>query len=209
MKRTAAAIVLLAGVACAASASVPQDHVVIYRCTDASGGVTLQNDVPCPPGAQEQRQTVDVPPPLPAYTARETRMPAVVAAEAKAESATIEQALPVPVPAAEREPPPALYDCSTWDEVHYLTDVETPQQRCAPLQVVGIGGAPLPGAATACEQVADTCTAVPEEALCRSWQRRIDEAEFRWKFARGADDTDRRLEYETLAATYRNSTCNL
>ena len=126
MKRTAAAIVLLAGVACAALASVPQDHVVIYRCTDASGGVTLQNDVPCPPGAQEQRQTVDVPPPLPAYTARETRMPAVV-----------------------------------------------------------------------------------EEALCRSWQRRIDEAEFRWKFARGADDAERRLEYETLAATYRNSTCSL
>ena len=207
MRPAAVGILLLAGVASAALARSPQDHVVIYRCTDASGGVTLQNDVPCPSGTREQRETVDVPPPLPAYTSRETRMPALVAAEARADSAAIAQALPPPVPEAERKPPPALFECSTWDEVRYLTEVATPQRRCAPLQVVGIGGAPLPGAATACEQVSDTCTAVPEEALCHGWKRRVDEAEFRWKFAGGADDAGRRFEYEKLAATYRNSTC--
>jgi hypothetical protein len=71
--------------------------------------------------------------------------------------------------------------------------------------VVGIAG--RSPAASACEQVADQCRAVPEEALCRSWRRRVDEAEFRWKFAGATGGDARRLEYEQLRATYENSTC--
>jgi hypothetical protein len=190
-----------------ASPAQVRDAVVIYRCTDAVGNVTLQNDVACPAGTRQERERIDVPPPMPAYVPREERMPDVVAAEAARQDAHVADALPEPVPRGERKPPPALYRCATWDDLHYFTEDAKPQEHCAPLQVVGIGAAPLAGAATACEQVADTCAAVPAEALCKGWKQRVEEAEFRWKFAGNKGGDAPRLEYETLRATYDNSTC--
>ena len=190
-------------------ASAPAQHrqVVIYRCTDAGGHVTLQNDVACPKGTQQRKQVVDVPPPMPTYQPREERMPAIVAAERAEVQAAIESALPEPVPVEERKPPPPLFQCSTWDDQAYLTEDETPQEQCAPLQVVGLDGSPQ-GAARACQAVADQCQPVADDALCQAWKRRVGEAEFRWKFAGAADDDARHLEYEKLAATLANSNCN-
>lgn len=189
----------------APAAGMAQDAVVIYRCTDASGQVTLQNDVACPAGTREERRSVDVPPPLPAYVPRETRMPEVVAAEQARADARVEHATPDPVPAGSRQSPPPLYQCSTWDGTRYFTEDATPRTHCAPLRVVGIAGATP--AADACEEVADTCSAVAADALCRSWKQRVDEAEFRWKFAAATAGEDMRLEHARLRATYANSTC--
>jgi hypothetical protein len=52
----------------------------------------------------------------------------------------------------------------------------------------------------------DTCVAVPAEQLCVSWKKRVDEAEFRWKFGGGRND-DRKVEFDDLAKIYRDSTC--
>jgi hypothetical protein len=190
-------------------AAAPAQHrqVVIYRCTDAGGHVTLQNDVACPKGTQQRKQVVDVPPPMPTYQPREERMPAIVAAEKAEVQAAIENALPEPVPVEERKPPPPLFQCSTWDDQAYLTEDETPQEQCAPLQVVGLDGTPQ-GAARACQAVADQCQPVADDVLCQAWKRRVGEAEFRWKFAGAADDDARHLEYEKLAATLANSNCS-
>lgn len=189
-----------------ATAPAQARQVVIYRCTDAAGHVTLQNDVACPAGTRQQKQAIGAPTPMPAYVPRAERMPGVVAREQAHAEAEIERALPPPVPPAERVPPPALFECSTWDQQSYLTEEATPRESCAPLQVVGIDGVSRPGA-SACEKVADQCAAVPGDSLCLAWKRRVDEAEFRWKFAGAKDDGSRRLDYEKLAATYANSTC--
>lgn len=187
----------------------------IYRCTDAAGHVTLQNDTPCPKDARQQQQVVDVPPPLPAYVPREERMPDIVAAERADESAAIAAAAQSAVQrgapssgqaASKPAPPPPLYACRTWDQVDYLTDDATPAERCAPLQVVAVDGSVRSDAA-ACEKVVDQCAAVPAEALCLSWRRRVDEAEFRWKFAGARQDDARRREYELLEATLARSDC--
>ena len=191
----------------------------IYRCTDAAGHVTIQNDVACPKGTREERQVVDVPPALPAYVPREERMPDVVAAERAAEAAEIAAAVggkagnpaaatptattPAPV---QPGPPPALYACRTWDQVDYLTEDAAPAERCAPLQVVGVDGSVRSDAA-ACEKVVDACAAVPAEGLCLAWRRRVDEAEFRWKFAGAKQDDARRREYELLKARLAASDC--
>jgi hypothetical protein len=195
--------------------------IQIFRCTDAAGHVTLQNDVPCPEGSRQERQSVDVPPPLPAYVPREERMPEVVAAERAAEAAAIAATVqPIAAAsagtvtgkpdakttAAKPGPPPALYACRTWDAVDILTENATPEERCAPLQVVGVDGSVRTDAA-ACEKVVDQCAAVPAEDLCLSWRRRVDEAEFRWKFAGAKQDDARRREYELLAATLAASNC--
>ena len=201
-----ACLLLSCGFAAAPATATAQAQVVIYKCTDAAGNVTLQNDTACPPGVREERRVVEPPPALPAYVPREARMPEVVAAEQARLAERIERLVPAPVPPGERKPPPPLYQCTTWEGKQYLTGEATPQTRCAPLQVVGIAGTTPPAAA--CERVADTCEPVPDEALCRAWKRRVDEAEFRWKFAGGGSDADERFDYEVLRATFANSRCN-
>jgi hypothetical protein len=181
-------------------------QVVIYRCTDAAGNLTVQNDVACPKGSRQQQQVIDVPPPMPAYVPRQERMPVVVEKEDAREAAAIDHALPAPVADAERVAPPALFQCTSWDNASYLTEEATPRESCAPLQVVGLDGNTRPGA-SACEKVADQCAAVPADGLCRAWKQRVDEAEFRWRFAGAREDDERRLAYEKLAATYANSNC--
>lgn len=188
-----------------------QRHVVIYRCTDASGALTIQNDKPCPKGSKQQKKTIDVPPPMPTYESRAERMPKIVAAEKKQEEQRLQEeirdALPPPVPEAERKPPPPLFECTTWDKQTYLTQDETPPQRCVPIQVIGLDGKPANGAAHACRYTTDTCTPVPDDTLCRGWQSRVDEAKFRAHFAGQNEGNERVLDYEKMAATVRNSTC--
>lgn len=52
-----------------AGGAIAQQSVVIYRCTDASGAVTVQNDRPCPRGSTQNRRVLQTPA-APARTAR-------------------------------------------------------------------------------------------------------------------------------------------
>ncbi|MCF7221574.1 DUF4124 domain-containing protein [Marilutibacter chinensis] len=54
----------LAAVALAPAAAPAQ--TVLYRCTDAEGNLTIQNDTPCPPGSQQRTQVVGELPSSPA-----------------------------------------------------------------------------------------------------------------------------------------------
>lgn len=183
------------------------DTVRIYRCTDADGALTVQNDQPCPSGHRQQVQVIDVPPALPAHVPRERVMPKVVAAEKARRDAAIRAALPEPVPPEERKAPTALFQCTTWNNDTYLTEDEVPAERCAPMRVVGLDGRARPGTGAACRTTRDRCGAIAEDDLCKAWQRRVDEAEFRWKFAGSQAEDPRRLEYETLAVRLANTTC--
>jgi hypothetical protein len=182
------------------------EDTVIYRCTDASGAVTLQNGSACPKGSKQEIRRIPV---LPSSA---TPPPATAPAVAPA------PARPTPRPedfvtvrgpqqaALERKPPPALFQCRTWDDRDYLGDTGEPPASCVPLQVMGIGGAAELGAGQACEMRRDACVAVPEAQLCAAWKRRVDEAEFRWKFGGGGSD-ERKAEYERLLAVYAQSSC--
>jgi len=205
----ALAVLLLVAVPAAASAdAAPQDAaartVRIYRCTDPFGNVTLQNDVPCPKGTEQQQLDVDVPPPLPAYAPQEPPAPAADATAGDADAST--DVAEAPTAARAGRGPPPLHACRRYDGVEELTEDATPQERCKPLPIVGLDGSAVPGAA-ACEKVVDTCSAVPPDQLCQAWRRRVDEAAFRWKFAGAAEDDARRHEYEALAATLARSDC--
>jgi hypothetical protein len=46
-----------------ADAAPARAEVVIYRCTDASGAVSIQNDIPCPKGSKQPRRVLETPPP--------------------------------------------------------------------------------------------------------------------------------------------------
>ena len=176
-----------------------QSDITIYRCVDAIGAVTLQNDVPCPKGSQQTLRKVGVLPTLPAPPAT------VIKPQAAASAPPPVPATPAPEPLARNAPPP-LYQCRTWDERDYLGDTAEPPATCAPVQSVGIDGSSELAAGTTCEMRQDICIAVPAEQLCVSWKKRVDEAEFRWKVGGGRND-DRKAEFDRLSTAYRQSTC--
>ena len=175
--------------------------ITIYRCVDpATGAVTLQNDTPCPKGQQQTVRKLDPPPayrPPPAPPRAPAPAPKAAAADPPP---------PPPAAPAERLPPPPLFQCRTPDDRDYLGDRGDPPASCVPMATVGIDGTSTLAAGQACEMQRDECTPVPAEQLCVAWKKRVDEAEFRWKFAGGRDD-DRKAELERLGRIYRDSTC--
>ncbi len=196
----------LTGALLAAALCLPahaQTDITIYRCVDPSGAVTLQNDVPCPKGSQQTVRKVGALPTMPAPIAA----PAAPAAK-PAPAAAIPTSPTAPVASAPvaRTPPPPLFQCRTWDDRDYLGDTAEPPATCVPVQAMGIDGTTASAAGTSCEMRRDACTAVPAEQLCAVWKKRVDEAEFRWKFGGGRDD-DRKVEFDRLARIHRESTC--
>jgi hypothetical protein len=182
------------------SSAHAQNNITIYRCVDAIGAVTLQNDVPCPKGSQQTVRKVGVLPTLPAPPATVVKPPAAAPASPPAPAA-----MPAPAPVA-RIPPPALFQCRTWDERDYLGDTAEPPATCAPVQSIGIDGSAELAAGSSCEMRQDICVPVPAEQLCASWKKRVDEAEFRWKVGGGRND-ERQAEFDRLSKIYRESTC--
>lgn len=181
-----------------------QSKTTIYRCTDPAGNITLQNGHPCPAGHAQQVRDITAPPTQTTpRAAPPARTPVTVATNKPSPPPAAPVVVSTPQPS---QPPPALYQCRTWDDRDYLGDIAEPPSTCAPLQTVGIGGSPDLRAGTACEMRRDTCTAIAAEQLCRAWKRRVDEAEFRWKFA-GSGNDERKTEYERISKIYRNSTC--
>ena len=205
-----AALGLALGVTALLSGPLPvsAEPTVIYRCTAPDGEVIFQNGTPCTAGHQQQRRVIDIAAPLPAF------VPAPPAPERVPAVPSI-STLPAAVPATPdadgealaKSPPPALYSCRVYDNSTYWREDDTPPPRCRPLQTVGIGGLPGMGAGQACEQMADVCEAVPEAALCSSWETRVREAEFRWRYAQTREQPQLRLEYEQLFSTWRDSSC--
>ena len=209
----AAFIVVLAsatGIAAFAPASAQQ--TVIYRCTDAKGAVTMQNDKPCAPGTRQEVRNVGALPTAPA-PARKAEAPAAPigpppGARFELVRGPVSEALPASsVPEDERKPPPPLFQCETWDKDSYLSENAEPEPRCVPLQTVGINGNPLLAGGEACEMKRDSCTALTDVALCRAWQRRVDAAQFRMKFAPDDERGARKAEYDTYAKALADSSC--
>jgi hypothetical protein len=197
-------LALSAPLAPAAVSVGAQPKMTIYRCTDPAGNVTLQNDRACPAGHAQQIRDITTLPTQIMPSAPAPRAPAPPPAAAAAVQPTLPPASPVIVAAP--QPPPALFQCRTWDDRDYLGDIADPPGTCAPLQTVGIDGSDQLGAGTACEMRRDTCTPIAADQLCRAWKRRVDEAEFRWKFA-GSRNDDRKAQYERYSNVYRDSTC--
>lgn len=184
-------------------------ETVFYKCTDASGNVSMQNGVPCAAGMKqevrrigevrtvpvpEKRAEAPPPPPAPVY-GEFIRVGAPRAARTPAPEAA---GLPAP---------PALFQCTTWEGDGYLGDTDAPPPRCAPLQVVGIDGRPALGMGAACEMKHDACTAIPEAQLCAAWYRRLDEADFKLRYAGDDARPERQAAFDAVQAQVRASHC--
>jgi hypothetical protein len=184
--------------------------MLFYKCTNAKGEVSLQNGTPCAPGmTQEIRRigevrTVPVPAKKPDAPAAPT--PPVLGDFVLVSGPNM-QRKPAPEAAA-LPPPPPLFQCKTWEGDTYFGETDKPEPRCIPLQVTGIGGAANLGAGSACEMKQDACTATPAEQLCEAWLRRLDEAEFKLKYASRDDEDERKRTFDAIEAKVKASSCS-
>lgn len=189
------------------------DELVIYRCTDAAGALTVQN-MPCPKGSKQQikrmQALVTVPmTPTPAMSTQPAAAPtepASTPATPATPTATSASSAPAADTAA-RLPPPNLFRCTTRHGGGYVTEDSEPASRCEPLQTTGLDGNPQGGAGQACEVVHDTCARVPDEGLCEAWTKLRDEAEVAWRFTRAETSEKNKAEFDRVQRILAESTC--
>jgi hypothetical protein len=213
------AAAMLGLLVCAATQVVSaQDTVVIYRCTDAKGALTIQNGTPCPKGDKQERRVMEAapasstpafvpPPPVPAP-------PPVQPAPARASPPA---AVPPPPPIApepettiadsDRLPPPWLYECRTYNDDTYFSEVGAPAPRCVTLNPTGLSGVIESTNVSACEMKTDQCQRVPDGALCDGWRRRLREVQSALQFGASENRAEAEAEVQRVMRVVRDSTC--
>lgn len=185
-------------------------ETVFYKCTNAKGEVSMQNGTPCAPGMKQEIKRIGEvrTVPVPAKKAEAPPPPEQpVYGEFVLVSGPNMKRKPAPEAAA-LPPPPALYQCTTWEGDTYFGDTDAPEPRCAPLQVTGIDGSAALGAGSACEMKQDKCEAIPAEGLCDAWLRRLDEADFKRKYAGRDNEAERTAAFDAIDAKVKASSCS-
>jgi hypothetical protein len=199
-------LAILMALALPTQARTPASSVVIYRCTSASGEVTLQNNTACPKGSHQQRQVIESPPPMPAYVPPPMPVAAPVPAVERVRTDAAAADTPSTIADKDRLPPPALYQCNTYDNDSYLSETATPEPRCVRLNTIDLQGA-ANDAGVACEMVTDQCQRVADDGACDAWKRRLRETQAAATFGRSDDAEANDLELERVRRIVRDSTC--
>jgi len=209
MRHVALALLVLGCVLLPAPAVTAQGSVVIYRCTDSFGALTVQNNVPCPKGTKQERRVIDVPPAMPAYVPTPSAKPVIASEPEPVAAPAIAETPDEPaISDADRLPPPALFRCNTYDNDSYLSEDAAPPPRCVRLETVGLDGSTdNNGGSVACQMVTDQCQRIPDGAACDAWKERLRETEATWKFARADDSDGEKAGYERVRKIVRESTC--
>lgn len=203
MRRCAIALLLLLTPMLAWS-----QETVFYKCTDAKGQVSVQNGTPCAAGMKQEIRRVGAVMTVPVPTRKPKSEDAPAKPPQYGEFVLVSgpQARRAPAPEAATLPaPPPLYQCTTWKGETYYGENANPEPRCAPLQVVGVNGGA--GMGQACEMKYDQCAAVPEAQLCASWYRRLDEADFKLRYADDGSRRQRQNDFDAIDAKIRTSRC--
>ena len=194
-----------------AAHAVQAQETIFYKCTDAKGNVSMQNGVPCGPGMKQEVKRIG-----------EVKTVPVPVKKARVEEATPEapqygEFVMVRGPSMKRAPapeaaalpaPPALFQCRTWEGNDYLGETATPEPTCASLQVTGIDGSAALGMGSACEMKYDTCTAITPEQLCDAWYRRLDDAEFKLKYASDDNRREKQAAFDGIDQKIKASSCS-
>lgn len=203
---------------CSAPAVFAQNGVVIYRCTDANGALTIQNDTPCPKGSKQERRVVEAVPvssappfvPPPAAPRPPAPSPAPVAPPAPAAAPSPPPVASEPAPAiadSDRLPPPWLYECRTYNDDLYFSESGAPAPRCVTVNTAGLSGVIESSNVSACEMKTDQCQRVPDGALCDGWRRRLREAQSALSFGASENRALAEAEVQRLTRVVRDSTC--
>jgi hypothetical protein len=152
-----------------ALARAADSTVTIYRCIDAKGHVSLQDD-PCPKDSTTQSaRSMLRPQDAPARpAAAPSPPPATPPATAVVETPY------VPPPYI---PPPPLYECTSYDGIVRESEVYDPNPRCEPLVLYFPYPRRLsPAQAGSCRWVQDSCVRLSNEETCARFEQKKRDA---------------------------------
>jgi len=159
---------LVGGVA-GASAAVPKSAeptVVLHRCTDAKGRITWQDDA-CPKGSEDVVREM-IRPQDPPKRARPRPAPAPVVQAPEPE--------PAP-PVREAPPPPAIYQCTSYDGKERFSESYDPNPRCEPIVVYyPYPNYVNPTQGLSCRWVEDSCVRLSDREACAHFRTKKVEA---------------------------------
>ena len=214
------------------------DEMVFYRCTDAAGMQTVQNQ-PCPAGSEQTRRVVTTPPPrstAPPPTPdipQDPRRPSADAIRALQEmqgqsgiisgdGGILDSAAPRAVEEdaglldsraivhvdPAKPPLPPIFRCTRGDGSQYTHEYTEAPPVCEALQTRQLGGQGEP-VGVACEVRRDVCEQISEERACVAWQQRLRDARGSARFARDAQKVERDAEVPRLQGVIGESGCPL
>lgn len=145
-----------------ATQASPVETVLVHRCTDAKGRVTLQ-DEPCPKGSQSESRQM----------ARPKDPPKSKSKPVPAPRPSFDEFLDEPAPTVRREliPPPPMYRCTSYDGIERFSESYDPNPRCEPLVLYYPYPNNLtPAQALSCRWVEDSCVRLSDSAACARWK---------------------------------------
>ena len=218
--RAVCVLLPIAGQAGAQVAGKPPANVTVYRCTDASGRVSI-GDAPCRKGQAQQM--------------REMQRPQEAPAKPVSPALPMRQAASVPAPVVQAPvylaPPRPMYECTTPDGAHYTSDDGNGNPRWVPLWTLGypvvrpkssLGsniGQPnqqmhprhrdvnWPVATGGGTWISDSCAMLPPEETCARLRDRRDAIRTRFFNAQEKERDRLRLEERGINARLEND-CN-
>jgi hypothetical protein len=139
------------------------EELTVYRCQDAGGRVTLQ-DEPCPDGQQQSARSMVRPRDPPPAPVAPTPEPEPTAAAPPAP----DYVLPFP--------PPPLFQCTDFDGSVRFSEDYDPNTRCVPLPVLGYDVRGSSAAAGTCRWVTESCLRLDDDAACEQFKRLLKQA---------------------------------
>lgn len=140
--------------------ALPDETVVVLRCTDAKGRVTLQ-DEPCPTGSQSESREMTRPKDPPKANPVPMLAPAI---DVLADE-------PAPLFRRELIPPPPMYRCTSYDGIERFSESYDPNPRCEPLVLYFPYPNNLtPAQALSCRWVEDSCVRLSDSTACARWK---------------------------------------
>ena len=108
---------------------------------------------------------------------------------------------------SDRLPPPWLYECRTYNDDTYFSEVGAPAPRCVTLNPTGLSGVIESNNVSACEMKTDQCQRVPDGALCDGWRRRLREVQSSLQFGASENRAEAEAEVQRVMRVVRDSTC--
>jgi hypothetical protein len=147
----------------------PSATVVVHRCTDAKGHVTFTDDA-CPTGSRDQAREMARPKDPPPRANRAPPHPSTLAP-------SLIDFSPPPQPQREFVPPPAMYQCISYDGIERWSESYDPNPRCEPLVIYYPYPNNLtPAQALSCRWVEDSCVRLSDASACDRWRRKRKDA---------------------------------
>jgi len=189
-------LIALACVCVALASPVPtkKGTLTVYRCVDAKGKVSLQ-DEPCAKASRQEAREMLRPKDAPAVK----KSPAAISAPAVAASSPA----PITIPFV---PPPDLYQCTNYEGKTRDSESYDPNPRCEPLWALGYRVEHLPvEQRTACTWIEDSCVRYEGRALCDRWKAKLKQAQSDVRYAFSSTLAYRKSELARISQIVQTS----